>query len=278
MTDPTHASKVPGRGRYYFHPKTDEQWPSITNVLDTSVSKPALVPWAAKITAEKAWKVLPRMVNASRSAAARDELSKEIKAEARIAKDMAADLGSRVHAAVEAHVLGKPMPDDPEAQPFIDQALRFYSEFGVDLERDIEAAEATVINRRVGYAGTGDLWIWLTIDGTRRLWVVDYKTSSTRPAASTYPEQGMQLAAIAKAETVLLDDGSEVPPPGPIYATAILNLRVKDYAFIPMPHDGDVNAAFNAFKGALTNTKYLHSMYGSKPVPLAAPHREKGAA
>lgn len=277
MTDPTFAGTMPGRGRYYFHPNGQEQWPSVTNVLDTSISKPALVPWAAKITAQKAWQVLPQMVKASRSLEARETLTKEIKGEVRIAKDMAADLGSRVHALAEAYVLGKPMGEDPEAQPFVDQVLRFYSDFGINPERDIEAAEATVINRRVGYAGTGDLWVWLNLDGTRRLWLIDYKTSLTRAVNSVYPEYGMQLAAIAKADTFLLDDGTEVPAPGPIHGTAILNLRTKDYGLWRMPYDGDVNAAFNAFKGALTNTKYLHSLYGAKPVPVSA-SREKGAA
>lgn len=278
MTSPTYANTLPGRGRYYFHPNGQEQWPSVTNVLDTSISKPALVPWAAKITAEKAWKTLPQMVKASRTAKAREALTKEIKGEVRIAKDMAADLGSRVHALAEAYVLGKPMADDPEAQPFVDQVLRFYSEYGINPALDIEAAEATVLNRRVGYAGTGDLWVWLNLDGERRLWLLDYKTSLTRAVNSVYPEYGMQLAAIAKADLVLLDDGTEVPAPGPIYGTAILNLRTKDYGLWRMPYDGDVNAAFNAFKGALTNTKYLHSLYGAKPVPVSAPIREKGAA
>lgn len=278
MTNPTHANTLPGRGRYYFHPNGKEQWPSVTNVLDTSISKPALVPWAAKITAEKAWKTLPRMVHASRSLEARTALTKEIKGEVRIAKDMAADLGSRVHAQAEAMVLGKPMAEDPEAQPFVDQVLRFYRDYGINPELDIEAAEATVLNRRVGYAGTGDLWVWLNLDGERRLWLLDYKTSLTRAVNSVYPEYGMQLAAIAKADLVLLDDGTEVPAPAPIYGTAILNLRTNDYGLYRMPYDGDVNAAFNAFKGALTNTKYLHSLYGAKPQPVSAPKREKGAA
>ena len=278
MTDPTFAGNLPGRGRYYFHPNGKEQWPSVTNVLDTSISKPALVPWAAKITAEKAWKTLPQMVKASRTAKARELLTKEIKAEVRIAKDMAADLGSRVHALAEAYVLGKPMADDPEAAPFVEQVLAFYSDYGINPQLDIEAAEATVLNRRVGYAGTGDLWVWLNLDGTRKLWLLDYKTSLTRAVNSVYPENGMQLAAIAKADLVLLDDGTEVPAPGPIHGTAILNLRTNTYGLYRMPYDGDVNAAFNAFKGALTNAKYLHSLYGSKPVPVSAPSREKGAA
>ena len=284
MTDPTHARNVPGKGRWYFHPTTGEQWPSITNVLDVAVSKPALVPWAAKITAAKAWNELPRMVTQSRtrtSCEAKrsdqrcgkcwDCLNREIKSEVQIVKDMAADLGTRVHAIAEAYVLGKPTPADEEAQPFVKQLLRFYNDFDVNLDQDIEAAEVTVVNRRQGYAGTGDVLLWLTLDGKRRLYVVDYKTSSTRPVTSVYPEHGMQVAAIAKGETVLLDTGEEMPMPGPIAGGFILNLRVDGYALIPMPLYGSLNDAFTAFCGCLRAATYLHSCYGAKPQPINAP-------
>lgn len=285
MTDPTHASHIPGKGRYYTHPLTGEMWPSVTNVLDTSVVKHALVPWAAKAAAEKALQVLPRLVAASRIPACkvkrgqercgrcRDCLLREIKAEPKVVRDTAADLGDRIHKWAQAHVLGTPVPHDPEVVPFGKQLLRFFVEFGVDFERDVEATEATIINRTVGYAGTGDLWLWLTIDGRRRLAMVDYKSSSTRPAMSVYPEQGMQLAALANAEKVLLDDGTELDPPGPIEDAYILTLRAADYALIPMPMGGDLDAAFTAFKGALVNAAYLHSQYGLKPtrtVPKSA--------
>jgi hypothetical protein len=271
MTDPRHAYNEPGRGRWYLHPVTGERWPSVTNVLDTAISKPALVPWAAKITAEKAWQVLPQMVAKSRKPAERELLHKEIKGEVRIVKDMAADLGDRVHKRAEAHVLGKPYPEDEEVEPFALQMLQFFSDFGVDFDKDIEASEATIINRTVGYAGTGDLWVWLRVSGRRRLLLLDIKTSSTRPAESVFTEMGLQLAALAKGETVLLDDGTEVDPPAPIHGTAILNLRAKNYALIPMPFDGDLDAAFTGFCGALQTAKYMHAHYGEKPTPMPKP-------
>jgi len=262
---PKHAYQNPGRGRYYRHPITGEEWPSITNVLDTAVSKPALVPWAAKITAGKAWQMLPQMVYTSRRPIEREALNKEIKSEIRIVKDMAADLGSRVHAICEAQVLGTPTPSDPEAEPFAEQAMRFFDDFGVDLEKDVEAAEATVINRTAGYSGTGDLWLHLTIGGRRKLLVIDYKTSSTRGVESVYPEHGMQVAALVYAERLLLDNGDEEPPPGPIDGGAILNLRENGYALIPMPLAGTLRDAFEGFKGALATTIHIHSCYGAKP-------------
>lgn len=283
MTEPKHAQHVPGKGRWYVHPLTGEMFPSVTNALDTSVSKPALVPWAAKAVAEKALRELPRLVSSSlvkpckarkvddRCGSCRPCILSEIKDEPRKVKDDAADLGTRIHHWAEAHVLGLPLIDDPEVEPFGVQLLRFFDDFGVDLEKDVEAAEATVVNRRVGYAGTGDLWVRLRVAGwpRKRLCLIDYKSSSTRPAKSVYVENGMQLAALKNGETILLDDGTEVPAPRGVKDLFVLNLRKDSYALIPMPVDGDVDAAFAGFVGALASAKYVHSQYLAKGKPVS---------
>lgn len=285
MTNPKHAINVPGRGRYYVHPVSGERWPSVTNVLDTAVAKPALQGWAAKWTALEAWQLLPRMVASSRRRSCeakradqrcgncRECLSMEMKAKHRVVRDMARDLGDRVHARAEAHVLGKPSPDDPEVEPFALQVVRFFNDYGVDFEWDVEAAEATILNREAGYAGTGDLWTWLTVDGRRQLWVIDYKTSSTRAVDSVYEENGMQVAAIAKAEVVLLDNGDEMPPPSPIEKIGILNLRDNDYRLIEMPLAGTIDDAYTGFLGCLAGARYVHSCYGATPKIVKPPAR-----
>lgn len=290
MTNPKFAEHLPGKGRWYAHPETGETWPSVTNVLDTGVAKQALVPWAAKATAAKAWDSLPQMVAAYRIPQCKarkvedkcgrcaDCLNRALKGEHKLIRDTAADLGTRIHNMADAHAKGQPLPDDPEALPFFQQVLRFFDDWGVDIDRDIVAAEATVINRQVGYAGTGDLWVWLNLADERRLILVDYKSSSTRPVDSVYLENGMQLAALAHGETVLLDDGTEEPCPGPIHGAAVLNLRIDDYALIPMPYDGDLDAAFAAFQGALATALYVHGRYGEKPRPMAAPTGKRAAA
>ena len=280
MTNPKHAKAVPNKGRWYVHPKTGEQWPSVTNIIDRAVNKPVLVPWAAKITAGKAWDMLPRMVAATlvtecgatkpaeRCGKCQPCLSAEMKAEVRAVKDTAADLGSRIHAHAEARVLGKPLGDDPEVEPFVEQLLACWAEHGIDPDQDIEAAEMTIINRAEGYAGTGDLLVWMTLDGERRLCLWDYKSSSTRPADSVYPEHGMQLAAIANGETVLLDDGTEIDMPGPIAGAFICNLRADSHALIPMPVTGTLDDAYTAFRGALAVANHLFASLDAKPAPL----------
>jgi hypothetical protein len=275
MTNPKHAH-ASDNGRYYVHPTTAETWPSVTNAIDCGVNKPAFVPWSAKVT-DEAWATnLPRAVRASRRPEQFTEFRKEMKSQVRFVKDTAADLGSRIHEWAEAHVLGKTQVDDDEVAPYGLQLLRWFEVMGVRLDRDIEAAEATIINRTHGYAGTGDLWVQLHIgpDGewnSRKRWLalIDYKSSATRPVASVYPEYGMQLAALANAEKLLLDDGTEIDPPGPIVNTFVLNLRSAGYALIPMPADRD--AAFAGFLGALATTTYLHAVAKDKPAPYTMP-------
>lgn len=286
MTDPTNAANIPGKGRFYTHPQTGESWPSVTNILSTAVAKPQLVAWSAKATAEAAWQALPQMVRHSRTAdtdcakrRAADRcgdcrfcLTSAIKKAHMDARDKAADLGTRVHDRAEAMVLGKPLPDDDEVEPFVRALLQFWHDFGIDPTTDFEATEMTVINRRVGYAGTLDAIMRLN----GQLALVDYKTSSTRPATSVYPEHGMQLAALANAEHALLDDGTEADIP-PVDAAYILNLRADTYALIPMPLAGTLSDAFAGFVGALRTTTYLHACHGAKPQPITPPSRKAAA-
>lgn len=281
MSKPRYAVATDDKGRFYAHPQTGETWISITNALDMAVSKPALVPWAAKVTANALWDRLPEAVKASMGGTVLDgrgrevrhseQLLREVKAQVKYVKDSAADLGTRVHDAAEHLALGTVAPEDEEAAPYAEQVLRWAERFGLNMAADVEAAEATVINRTCSYAGTGDLWAWLKLapDGTwtprkKHLWLIDYKSSSTRPADSTYIEYGMQLAALAMGEHLLLDDGSEIPAPGPIAGCAVLNLRRNAYAFIPMAQNRE--AAYEAFCAAVQVATYLHSNTTKAPV------------
>lgn len=268
--DGPKQARATDKGRYYADPTTGASLISVTNVLDTCISKPALVPWAAKVTAEHIVNQLPHYVRAVRTD--RDGALKEAKAQVRYVKDTAADLGTRVHARVEAHVLGTPYADDDEVEPFAEQAIAFFDAWGVDLTTQIEAAECTVANRTLGYAGTADLFVWLPTGagGELQLWLVDYKTSSTRPVNSTYPEMGLQLAAYRHAEVIWLPDGQDAPVPQ-VAGTAILNLRTDKHAFIPMPADHE--AAFAAFSSLLGAASYMHGAE-TKPAVMPAPTPE----
>lgn len=281
MTSPKHAHDTGDTGRYYTHPETGKRLVSVTNVLGTAVNKPALVPWAAKITAEKTVDLIPQLTAAALlpecgSRRVADEcgqctpcLVKTAKREVTVVKEKAGDLGNRIHAHAEAHVTGQQLPDDDEVSPYLGQYLRFLDDYSIDLTKDIEAAELTVADPHAGYAGTLDLIVRMPLDGfipghavhqvkdgaKRGMFIVDLKTSATRPTASVYAEYALQLAALRSAKEMWLPDDTIQPMLRGITGAAVLNLRAKDYAFIPVP-TGDAETA--AFRGALAATKWLH--------------------
>jgi hypothetical protein len=264
MTSPKHAA-TGAQGRYYTRPGTGEQLVSVTNALSVGCAKPALVPWAAKVAAEYAIEHLPQIVMQSRTD--RDGAIRSIKSQVTVARDKAADLGTRIHALAEAHVTGRPTATDEEAAPYVRQYEAFLADFDVDLERDIEAAELTVAYPAQGYAGTLDLLIRLPLDGytqgavkrlpdgQRGLFLVDLKTSATRPAASVYGEYALQLTALRNAVECWLPNDEIVPMPRGIVGAACLNLRKNTYELIPLPSG---NAEIAAWRGCLALTKWMH--------------------
>lgn len=266
MTNPKHARNT-ARGRYYSDPAGGPDLVSVTNVLDTSVNKSmALVPWGVKLTVEY---VLDNVASIARQLLTdRIGITRTIKAVHIAVREAAADLGDRVHAVAEARLLRAPIADDPEVAPYLTQFDLWLASWGVDIDQHVEATEITVLHRRLGYAGTADLLIWLPTGpgGRLELWLIDYKSSATRPAKSVYPENTLQLAALRYAETVLLPDDTEQPMPR-IERTGVLNLRARSHALVPMPAGRD---AHRAFRGALETTRWLHAAKSSYPA-LAAP-------
>ena len=297
MTSPKQARDT-DQGRYYTHPVTGEQLVSITNVLDT-ISKPALVPWAAKITAEKALAMVPQLVASALVAKCKpkrvaDEcgrctpcLVNTIKREVKVVRETAADLGTAVHDHAEAHLTGRAIMADPDVEPFMKSYLQFLTDFEIDITRDIEAAEMTVANPALGLAGTLDVMARLRLDGyvpgeavkqlpgdRRALWIYDIKTSLTKAADVLYREQPLQLTAQRHCREAWLPDGTVVPMPTGIVGAAILNLRTDGYEFIPVP-SGD--AEWRAYQGLLTATHWLHKDITTGLRPVHPSGRAKAA-
>lgn len=275
MTSPKHARDT-SNGRYYEDPANPGQlYISVTNVLDT-LSKPALAPAAAKVTAEFFADNLPAAVRASRNPDTMAAFIKAAKAEHKNVWETRRDLGSRVHAQAEAHVLGTPIEPDEQAQPFVDQYRAFLTEFGVDIRNDIDAVEVTVLDRTHRYGGTADLWLRLRNlpDGhPDGLWLVDIKTSLTKSASTVYRDHALQLAALRYAEVALGPDDSEHPIPA-FAGAAILNLRAGSYGFIPMPATRELHAGF---LGLLTASYVLHGLDMRPYKPINTPTRKPRA-
>lgn len=287
MTAPKHARDIKGKGRYYGGcgsddcPLADQLYISVTNAQSV-IAKPALVPAAAKVTAQAAWDRLPLMVATSRQdplgacaqRRVRDRcghcrfcITAAIKAEHKNEWEARADLGTRVHAAAHAHVLDQPVPYDPDVEPFILQHIAFLEAWRVDVDKHVEAAELTVFDPKAGYAGTGDLWVHLPLAydpasgrtsftswERRKLWLLDIKTSLGKPATTVYADQPLQLAALRYAPQAVLPDESLVKVPR-FEGSAILNLRQGEHALVPLPSERGV---FKAFLAAVELQRLFH--------------------
>lgn len=291
MTSPLHARDIKGKGRYYGSCGRDgcplakaegDGLISVTNAQGV-IAKPALVPAAAKATAQAAWNLLPAMVATSRQPAdgpcakkrvaercgrCRFCVTAAIKAEHKNEWERAADLGTRVHAHAHGHVLNQPLPYDPDVEPFVHQHLLFLDRWRIDLDRHVEAAETTVVSWKHGYAGTGDLWLHLPLawddaagravftSWTRRkLWLLDGKSSMSKPASVVYADQPLQLAGLRYAEEAVLPDESVVKVPR-FEGAAILNWRRTEHALIPQPAGREVH---KAFLGAVELQRLFHA-------------------
>lgn len=280
MTSPKHAHDT-DNGRYYCDPVDGVMVPSVTNVL-SEWAKPALAPAAAKVTAEYIVEHLPAAVRASRKPETREAFLRAAKAEHKTVWEYRRDLGTLVHAHAEAHVLGQPLPEDEAVEPFIDSYRQFLADFGVDIARDVESAEITVFGRNeplLRYGGTADLWLNLRHmprGVPRGRWLVDIKTSLTKPPSTVYRDHVLQLAALRFAEAGLLPDDTEVDVPAFVGA-AILNLRTSSYGFVPLPAD---EAAFLAFQSMVGVAQFAHALdlKPFKPVKAPALRAVKGVA
>lgn len=223
MTEPTNATTSGDGDRYYEWTCDGEthRYPSVTTILATVVGKPFLSGWYARLAVEA-------------EKAGEEDPSKA----AERYRDFAADRGSRVHAAAEAHILGHDVAvledgDKPYYRAFFD----WESDFGPEYE----SAEVTVYNQTRNYAGTVD--IIARVPGLQGLGVIDIKTSK-----STHNDHALQVAAYAHARTLRMPDDTALAAPEIKWA-AILHLKPNGkYKFLPV---ADLDKSYEAFKAAL---------------------------
>lgn len=286
MTAPTVARPGPATAetdqstgsRWYIHPKTGERFISVTTVL-SSIAKFGLVDWSARLAAEAAFDRLPWLVRASRNTscnAVGDDACGNCRTCVTVwlanrhntVRDEAADKGTRVHESAEHIALfGEGATVDDDIRPFVDQYLRWRKVY-----RPIyEATEMTVISRKWGYAGTLDGILRFPADSPlppslhhlRNVPVIkDTKTGKHLGLTNAW-----QVVAYARADAVLLPDGSEEPMP-PVSGGLILHVR-PDKAQMREVHLSDANHA--SFVHALRVAEGLAQPLGSglsRPVNL----------
>jgi hypothetical protein len=206
------------------------EFPSVTAILKGGVPAPFLVQWAARAAAEYAIANLDRLALLPVGQAVR-----EVSRAPWAARDAAAELGTAVHALIEAEATGRTRPVlPPEAGPL----MAAFDRFVTDHRPAWVASEQTVFCRRYGYAGTLDAIAGLA--GRPGLVLLDVKTGR-----GIYPEAALQLAAYAHADFAGQPDGTEHPLPE-VEGGAVLHLRPAGYQLIPVPVGQAVLEAFLA--------------------------------
>lgn len=166
----------------------------VTTAMDV-LGKPALINWAAKVTANYAvdrWSELTAEPPSKRL----DLLMK-----ARFADvDQASKRGTEVHVLAEKLVQGLEVDVPEELAGYVESTVKFLDEW----EPQPMLTETVIADRRWQYCGTTD-GVFRLRNG--RIAIYDWKTGRT----GLYPESALQLAAYAHAETYLDNDGNERP-------------------------------------------------------------------
>ncbi len=156
-------------------------FPSVTSILNI-FSKPQLDKWKMRQVA------LASMRLDRTDAESDDYFADRIIDEAFEQVEQAADLGTRIHDAIEKHYEGDPVPDD--LVTYIAPVLKWQEEKQLEfIER-----EKRLVNHKHGFAGTMDVACRY---GTEGIGAIDFKTRKTKPgiAVTPYDGQAMQIAA-----------------------------------------------------------------------------------
>jgi hypothetical protein len=228
VTAPALAST--GTGGHRVYTGQGREYPSVTAIISGGVPKPFLPRWAAKAAAEYAIGHLDHLRLLPPGQAIR-----EVKQAPFTERDVAADLGDLIHAAVEAHATGRPRPDLPEAAAGY---LAGFDRFVTERTPVFLLAERTVYSRHYGYAGTFDAIATLPGLG---IVLLDVKTGNR-----VYPEVCLQLAAYAAADFIGDPDRVTEQPLPEIHAGAVLHLRPGGYHLLAIPISRAVHEAFLA--------------------------------
>ncbi len=117
-----------------------------------------------------------------------------------VSRDRSFARGHAIHAAAEATLLGTPIPQwalaNTDAAPYIPHAVAWIH----DNVESVIAIEAVVINRTLGYGGTGDAWLRLRsgVDA-----YVDWKSRGEDSSHGIYDEEIAQGGAYTGAEYMI---------------------------------------------------------------------------
>jgi hypothetical protein len=199
----------------------------VTTLIGEGLSKPALIGWAANVTAGYAvdhWDELAALTVSARL----DTLKR-----ARFDSNKRGTVrGTQVHE-LAALLVGGIEVEVPEALAgHVESYVKFLNEWQVDPV----LIETVIAHRQAGYCGTLDLVARMR----GQMWLCDVKTADS----GVWPETALQLAAYAHATSYLDADGEEHDMI-PVDRGAAIWVRADGYDVIPVRIDDQV---FNAFR------------------------------
>jgi hypothetical protein len=295
---------------HYIYPPTEEELTRVTSVLDGTEGKRFLVPWSAKLAAERAVDDIATVLELLKTegpapAGARRTIGQQaavdyLKTGAEEDRGLKADVGSYVHSVVEAlilwqadehgsdlvlpglpgHLQGAEYDDEP-VEDVAEWMIDGFLAFTADYKPVFQAAEMTVFNYGLGVAGTLDMIADLpglalgptgrNIPGPGVRACIDVKTG--RNPGVTWREQ---IAAYRRMTECLLPMG-ELHPMPPTDCGAVLHLRPEyrdGYKLHGISAAGDAGA-WNTFRRAVKIYRDRKSAK-AKPGKVWSPLRADG--
>jgi hypothetical protein len=212
---------------------------SVTNVTG-ALPKPALIAWAAKLTAEtaveqqQAWSNMPAM-----------EAVEWLKKAPYRNRDRAAARGTTIHAVIDNMLQGRSYEVESLVEPWVAAAMKFVQEARPRAER----TETSVYDERTLCAGTFDFLGRLDSAPELGRVLIDWKTGK-----GIYEDMAVQLVGgyLLGSEYILDDDAHEIEWREP--DTALLVHFTQDgYTIRQVPKDRQLR---RAFLGALEIRKW----------------------
>jgi hypothetical protein len=173
----------------------------------------------------------------------------------------AGNRGSSIHALIEARAAGKTLLAEemtPEAADYIPAVDAFLDE----CQPEWLLSEVVIVNRTVGYGGTGDAGI--VIDGRR--YFVDWKTRRSADKHNAYDEECWQVAAYMMGEYMIVDrDGHAVRERVPAFdGGLIVSLAPEGYRLYPI----DVEKSWESFQDLAAFAARKGRTFHGKPLSV----------